>query len=249
MSANVTGLMAAPEMESMEMDMAAAAMPMQKVAVRAAQINTEGFVGEYNITGPATVKADGTQAKLLVGAFDVKTALQVQVKPALSNDAYLVVKATLQGDAPILPGQVNLFRDGAYIGQTHVKMLRPNDVTELAFGIDDNVTVKRNMIKDERSEAGLLTKETTVERHYVTDIQNLHKAPVQVAVLDSVPVSKDERVRVEILKANTTAGYESDLKNVKGITRWIKDMAPNSKTQVNLGWKVSWPKDQSISGL
>lgn len=249
-ASNMSGVASAPmetmDLAVMEEEMAPVA---KKASFQAAQINTEGFVGEYKITGPATVKSDGTKAKLLVGGFETETALQVQIKPQISTDAYLVVKAKLLGDAPVLPGQVSLFRDGAYIGQSHMKMLRPDDATELAFGIDDNVTVKRNILKDERSEAGIITKDSVIEKHFVTEIQNLHKDDIQIAVLETIPASRDERIRIEILADKTTAGYETDLKNVKGVTRWMGTLTPKQKTAINLGWKVSWPKGQNISGL
>lgn len=219
------------------------------VSFKAAQINTEGFVGEYKITGPANVKSDGTHSKLLVGGFETKTWKQVQIKPQYGTDAYLVIKTKLKGDAPILPGQVNLFRDGAFIGKTYLPMLRPNDVEELAFGIDDNVRVKRNTLKNQRSVAGMITKESVIERHYVTEIQNLHKDPIDIAVLETVPVSKDKRLRVEILKDKTTQGYEADLHNVKGVTRWTQTLKPQEKSKVMLGWKVTWPKGENVSGL
>ncbi|MGH1378229.1 MAG: mucoidy inhibitor MuiA family protein [Alphaproteobacteria bacterium] len=219
------------------------------VSIQAAQINTEGFVGEYKITGPANVKSDGTKSKLLVGGFDTQTWKQVQIKPQYGTDAYLVIKTKLKGDAPILPGQVNLFRDGAFIGKTHLPMLRPDDVEELAFGIDDNVTVKRNTVKNENSEAGMITKESVVERHYVTEIQNLHKDPVDIAVLETVPVSSDKRLRIEILKDKTTQGYETDLHDVKGVTRWIQTLKPQGQSKINLGWKAVWPKGENVSGL
>ena len=222
---------------------------VERAMTKAAQINTEGFVGEYKITGLASVKSDGTKSKLLIGGFETEDSLQVQIKPQISTDAYLVVKAKLKGDAPILAGQVNLFRDGAYIGQSYMKMLRPDDETELAFGIDDNVTVKRNTLKDERSEAGLITKDSVIEKYFVTEIQNLHKEAIQIAVLETVPSSKDQRIRVEILKDKTTAGYETDYKNIKGLTRWLGALNPQQKTAIKLGWKVSWPKGDNISGL
>ncbi|MGN7438145.1 MAG: mucoidy inhibitor MuiA family protein [Alcanivorax sp.] len=219
------------------------------VAVKTANINTEGFVGEYVITGPSTVASDGSKAKQLIGSFETENKVVVQVKPQLSTDAYLVVNATLKGEALVLPGQVSLFRDGAYIGQSYMKMLRPDDETELAFGIDDNVTVKRNTVKDERSEAGMITKDSVIERHYVTEIQNLHKTPVDIAVLEAIPSSKDERINIEILSEQTTPGYKTDLNNIKGVTRWMTTLQPKQQSTVKLGWKVSWPKGDNISGL
>lgn len=225
------------------------AVAPKKAAFRGATINAGGYVGEYAITGPATVKADGTQAKLLIGTFETENALEVQIKPQISSEAFLVAKVTLKSEAPILPGQVNLFRDGAFIGQAYTKMLRQGDESTLSFGVDDNVAVTRNMLKDEKSEAGLITKDNVVERHVVTEVKNLHKKPVKIAVLETVPVSKDEKIRVEILKNITTPGYESDLNNVKGVTRWAAELTAGQAAQVKLGWKVSWPKGDNISGL
>lgn len=214
-----------------------------------AQINTEGFVGEYNITGPSTVPSDGTQSKLLIGAFETDNAAQIQIKPQFSAEAYLVVKTKLKGEAPILPGLVNLFRDNAFIGQGNLPMLRPGDAQELAFGVDDKVTVKRKTLKDERAESGFAFKEQTLERHVLTEVQNLHKTDIEIAVLETVPTPQDERIRVEILKDVTTPGYEADLHDMKGVTRWRIPLKPEEKTKVTLGWKVSWPKGENLQGL
>ncbi len=251
-SAQTAGSSVALEERAMEMDMAASALPVPieaKARSRGAQINADGYVGEYIITGPATVKSDGEQAKLLVGGFETDSAMQVQIKPQVGHEAYLVVNTTLKGEAPILPGQVSLFRDGAFIGKGHLPMLRPGDKEGLGFGVDDNVTISRNTLKDERSEAGLISKEVSLERHYVTEIQNLHKTDVEIAVLETVPVSQDQRIKIDILADKTTAGYESDVKDVKGVTRWVQTLKPKEKSKVNLGWKVTWPKGENISGL
>ncbi len=249
MAANVAVPMAEMELMSVDTVEEAAPVALRKASFRTAQINTGGYVGEYKITGPATVKADGTQAKLLIGTFETDNTLEVQVKPQMSSDAFLVAKTMLKSEAPILPGQVNLFRDGAFIGQAYTQMLRQGDESTLSFGVDDNVKVTRNILKDEKSEAGLITKDNVIERHFVTEIKNLHKKPVKIAVLETIPVSKDEKISVEILKTVTTSGYETDVNNVKGATRWAAELKAGQTAPVKLGWKVSWPKGENISGL
>lgn len=219
------------------------------VEMVAAVIDAQGFVGEYHITGPSTVKADGTQSKVLVGTFETESEIKVQVKPQLSTEAFLVSETVLKSEAPILPGQVNLFRDGAYIGQSNLPMLRQGDKQVLAFGVDDSVRVKRNMTKDERSEAGMITKDSVLERNFTTDIQNLHKEKMKIEVLETVPVAQNDRIRVEILKDKTTQGYVADKDKIQGLMSWGFELEPSGKQSVDLGWKVSWPKDQSISGL
>ncbi len=223
--------------------------PVRKARFQSAKINTEGFVGEYAVSGLVNVKADGTKSKVLIGSFETDNILEVQVKPQIDTKGYLVAKAKLKGDAPILSGKVNLFRDGAYIGQSYTDMLRPNDETQLAFGIDDNIMVTRNTLTDKHSEEGMISKSNVREKVFVTHIKNLHKQPVTLTVLETIPVSTDEKISVSILKDKTTQGYESDNDDVAGLLRWSMKLNAKKEAEVKLGWQVSWPKDKTISGL
>lgn len=243
----------APMAEGFSMDMAdemeeVAAAP-KAAQFAAATINTGGFVSEYVIAGLSEVKADGTESKLLVGAFETDSKVQIQIKPQLSTAAFLVARTKLKGEAPILPGQVSLFRDGAYVGQSHFPLLRPGEEQDLSFGVDDQVSAKRHVLMDEASEDGIISKDNNREKHFVTEIQNLHSRAVEVVVLETTPVSQNEKLRVEIVKEATTQGYEKDADKVKGLLRWVMNMTPKQKSDVKLGWKVSWPKDHHISGL
>lgn len=246
------GAAALYEDEAREMDAMAevAAAPMERqVNFQAATIETGGFVSEYKIAGPSDVKSDGTETKLLVGAFETESELQIHVRPQISTEAFLVAETVLKGEAPILPGQVNLFRDGAYVGQSYIAMLRPGEDYSLFFGVDDQVSVKRNILIDERKDAGVIARDNTLERHYVTEIKNLHKDAVKLVVQDTVPVAQNEKIEVKFITDNTTSGYAKDVDDVKGLLEWDIDLAAGAGTKVNLGWKVSWPKDHSISGL
>ena len=214
-----------------------------------AKMDTGGFVSEYKITGPASVTADGTESKLMVGRFDTDSLLQVHIKPQISTDAFLVSKAKLKGDSPVLPGAVSLFRDGAYVGQTSIPLLRPDEEHVMFFGTDDQVSVKRKVLKDEKKDAGMILRENTQERRFITEIMNLHTKPVQIVVKETIPTGRNEKISSEILKDETLAGYEQDSANIKGLLRWQFELEPKAKKDVKLGWKVTWPKDTSLSGL
>lgn len=246
-------LSAAPQAASLaeaDYELADDGMALNKeIVMQTAEIKTGGFVSEYIIPGPSTVKADGSESKLKIGTFETENTLQVQVKPQLNDKAYLVSRAKLKGEAPILPGQVNLFRDGAFVGKMSIPLLRPDEEQDIGFGIDDQVSVKHSVMKDERSSAGVIVKDTEIERHYVTEIKNLHSQPINLVVLQTVPVTTDEEIKVEILSKQTLEGYDNDFEDVKGLLRWNFQMEPKSDKRVGLGWKVSWPKDKNINGL
>ncbi|MCB9988046.1 MAG: mucoidy inhibitor MuiA family protein [Rhodospirillales bacterium] len=237
---------------AMEENMAmssAAPVPMREAEFAVAEIETGGFVSEYKIPGPAVVLADGSETKLMVGAFDTESAIMIHVKPQMSTDAFLVAQTKLKGESPLLPGPVSLFRDGAFVGQSALPLLRPAEEYALYFGVDDQVSVTRKVMLDERKDAGVISRDNTLERHYVTAIQNLHNQPVTVVVAETVPTPRNEKIDVKLVKDNTTAGYEEDADDVKGLLRWEMKLAPKAEKKVVLGWKVTWPKDQNLSGL
>jgi uncharacterized protein (TIGR02231 family) len=173
----------------------------------------------------------------------------VKVKPTVSAAGFLVAVTKLGGEAPLLPGNASLFRDGAFIGSIGLPLLRPGEETDLSFGIDDQIVVKQRVLADKTGESGVISKDTTRTRLTVTELQNLHKMPVKIALLQTVPVSRNEAIKLEMLAADTTAGYAKDVDNIKGQYRWTLDLAPQQKSEVKLGWTLSWPKEQSLSGL
>jgi uncharacterized protein (TIGR02231 family) len=214
-----------------------------------AQIETGGFVSEYKIPGPASITADGTETKVMVGSFATESQLQIHIKPQLSTEAFLVAKAKLKGESPILAGQVSLFRDGAFVGKSNLPLLRPDEEHSLFFGADDQVSVKRKVLKDEKTEAGMILRDNIQERHFITEIQNLHSKPVTIVVKESTPVGRNDKITTDIISGVTTSGFEKDSANIKGLLRWEFNLDPKAKRDLKLGWKVTWPKDTNINGI
>jgi uncharacterized protein (TIGR02231 family) len=237
------------EMSMDQLQMPAAAPVMKEAVFQAATINTGGFVSEYTIPGTTTVLADGTAKKVMISTLNVTSELVVKVKPQITAAGFLVAVTKLGGEAPLLPGNASLFRDGAFIGSMYLPLLRPGEETDLSFGIDDQIVVKQRPLDDKTGESGVISKDTTRTRIVVTELQNLHRQAIKVVVLQTVPTSRNDQIKLSMLADKTTAGYTKDVDNIPGQLRWILEMAPQAKQEISLGWTLSWPKDQNISGL
>lgn len=228
--------------------MAPAAVPVE-AEFKTATIETGGYVSEYKIPGMVTVTADNTTRKLMIGGLESSSTLLAQLRPAVSVNAYLIARTTLGGEAPLLPGSASLFRDGVFIGSANLALLRPGEVTNLSFGIDDQVVAKRQILADSRGSSGLIAKDTTLERKSVTAIQNLHRFAVKAEVLETLPVSQNEKIKIEVLPDATTSGYVKDADNVTGLAKWLLDLPAGGKNEVKVGWRISWPEGSQISGV
>ncbi len=224
---------------------------VKKAAPQAAQIDTGGLTAEYIIPGPSSVKMDGSESKLFITSLEVDTELERHIKPQHSKNAYLVANMVLEGeDNTMLPGMVNLFRDNAFIGKTNVQLIRSGQDFGMSFGIDDQIEVERKILKDEKAQSGMFVGKTDVlERHYVTEIANLRSDAVNIVVEEIVPASRNENVILKLVPDATSKGYKMDADKVKGLVRWSFSLGAKNEEAVKLGWQLSWPQGQQITGL
>jgi uncharacterized protein (TIGR02231 family) len=221
----------------------------QEAGFADAEIRNAGLVTEYVIPGPVSIKADGSESKVLCATFTTQNRLEVQVKPQLSTHAFLVSRVVVKGESVLLPGPASLFRDGAYVGTVAVPLLRPGQEQEIGFGIDDRVSVSRHVLHDERSGPGLLARHNQLERHLATVVKNQGPRPVDLVVLETIPAPRQDRIKVDILREATTGTYQKDVNDVKGLLRWSVPLAAGAESRITLGWRLSWPADEQLSGL
>ncbi len=214
------------------------------------KINTGGFVSEYAVTGTSTVLADGSERKVMLGDRSVASDLMIKVFPQITNTAFVVATATLEGDAPLLPGVVSLFRDGAFLGSSNLNMVRSGEKFDLGFGADDQVTVTQKTMKDEMGEGGnIISKQTTRTRITLAEIQNLHKNPIKLVVDQMIPTANNEEIIVTVNKDGTRTGFDQDADKIKGLIRWKMDLAPQQKEEFGLSTTISWPKGKTVTNL
>lgn len=223
---------------------------LKAISQQSADISSVGFTSEFAIPGVTSVPADGTQSKVLITTLETDSKISVHVKPQRDTKAYIVANIGISGDAPLLPGTVNLFREGAYLGKTHIPLLSPNKRHDLSFGIDDNIDVSYSTVKDETGESGiLLGVNKTAKRHTITEIRNLRDQAVDLVVMQTIPVSTDEKIKVDLSHKKTTPGFQEDNDNIKGLLTWSFELKPQESRDIKLGYSVAWPKGKNIVGF
>ena len=220
----------------------------EKAKARKAVIAATEFSAEYQIPGRSNVPSDNAPHKFTIGRDEMKVELAVRTVPKIIPKAYLFARAKYNGAAPLLPGPVSVFRDGVFIGKSQIKLLRPNEEFKLSFGVDDKIRVKYRLETGERSKEGIIRNRRRVERRYRTTVQNFHDRPIEVSVMDQIPVPQDKRIKVELLK-DSTKPTDRDPDGKRGIVTWTHTYDPNEKRVIQFGYSISYPRDQSVPGF
>lgn len=214
---------------------------IQKQAI----IEMAGFQALYGIQGRVSVDNSGTSKKVRIATDGYDATLNALVVPKLDASAYLTAVFTIKGEAPMLPGTVNLYRDGVFMGQGALPLLSPNEEAKLGFGADDLMKVKRAEVKRKKGEEGLISTSNVEERAWDIVVKNLHDVSIPVTVIDQMPFSANENVSVEPL-AQMTPPTDKDLNKKRGVVAWRFDLESKAEKILKFGYKVTWPQNMQV---
>jgi uncharacterized protein (TIGR02231 family) len=215
--------------------------------LRAGIVATE-FAAQYEIPGMASVPADDSAHKFVIADHAMTGKLAVRAVPKIAAVAHLFATFTYDGTDPLLPGSVSLFRDGAFVGTSSMALLRPQEERALGFGIDDKVHVDYWLEDGEQSTEGVFSSDRRIERRYRIEIDNYHSRPIEITVLDQLPVPQEERIEVEMLR-DTTKPTATDWEDRKGVLAWTATYQPDEQKVVKFGYAVTYPEDMAVPAL
>ncbi len=211
---------------------------------RAAKVDVQAFQAVYGIAGRTTVPDTGEVKRVQIDDMALDPALVVRTVPKRAEKAYLYAKITTAKGAPLLPGQVALFRDQVFVGNGWLPQLGPEEAHELGFGADDSVRVRYAVADEKRSETGIISTSKTDARSYRISVKNLHQRPIEVSVLDQVPVSQHADIAVE-LNAKP-APSRRDVDDKRGILAWDFKLTPAEERVIDLGYRATWPASKKV---
>ena len=218
--------------------------PLSKAGDVRASIEAQGFQAIYAIAGRVTVPATGEAKRVQIDDAQLDPALVVRTVPKRDTKAFLYAKVTMARGTPILPGPVSLFRDGTFVGTGNLPQLAPGEEHELGFGSDDAVRVRYAIAEEKRGETGIISSSKTDMRNYRITVKNLHERPIAVSVLDQIPVSQNNDIKIELI--GKTAPTKRDVDEKRGVLAWDMTLAPDEEKAIEFGYRATWPGGKKI---
>ena len=210
-----------------------------------AKVEVQAFQALYAIAGRVTVQDTGETKRVQIDDMQLEPALTVRAVPKLQDRAYLYAKITTGAGTPLLPGQVALFRDATFVGNGRLPLLAPGEEHELGFGVDDSIRVRHAIAEEKRSETGIISTSKTDARSYRLTVKNLHPRPMQLSVLDQIPVSQNADITVEL--TGKSAPTKRDVDSKRGVLAWDLKLEPNEERVIEFGYRASWPAAKKVT--
>jgi uncharacterized protein (TIGR02231 family) len=225
------------------------AMPEEAMADEApaafetARASNEQSSVAFHIPRTLDIPSDNSQHASVVAIETLPVSLEYQAIPKLSPHVFLKSEITNKTSYPLLPGKVSSFVGNTFTGSSHLKKVAAGEKFDLFFGADDQVTVKREELK-QRKEAGMFSSNRASFR-YLVSMTNFHNQPLTVTLLDQLPLAGDEEIKISLEEPS----LKPELVKSDGSLTWKIPLKAAETKELRFGILVEYPKDREINGL
>lgn len=230
-----------------EQVMAAAPAPAaMRAEEREAVLEAGDYEAVFRIPGRIDLASDGSEGSLRIGTRQITADLSVRAAPAFDQTAYLEASFVNTEEAPILPGEVSIQRNGVFVGRGQLAMVAPGAQTRIGLGADERVKIERKPVSRKENEPTWFGQTKQEVREFRTTVQNLHPFPIRTFIVDRIPISENTAITIEQLAA-TTAPNDKTVEGRRGVLGWTFDLAPNDTKEIKLAYRMRWPADRDVT--
>lgn len=210
-------------------------------------VEDEGLSVRLPVAGRSRIAGDGRSARLRIETLSLPATFESRATPRLVPVVFVAADVRNAAKWPLLPGRVELFSDGGYLGTTMMERTPEGGLMPFAFGLDESVQVRRVVLVEDARDPGFFGSTRRMLYGYRFELEASKEKPAKVRLLDQLPVSELDDVKVVLDRKKTTPGFE--LINADGHISWLVDVPAGGSQVVELHFVVEIPEKYDSSGL
>lgn len=175
------------------------------------------------------------------GAADTYRAVYAWEKP---QAAIVMAEFVLPDMAPLVPGQVRVYRDGSLVAEREIsEPWYAGDRFSTSFGEDTDIKVSPQSpdLFDQNSQNGKID--------YQSDIQVINQSTTAhtTRIYALLPLAGEKEIQVKPIWPQIPESTEAD--GVKGVVYWQKDLKGGESWTLQHGYSITYPQGKQIIGL
>ena len=232
-----------PEAE-MARDYAASVAEVEPVVAGSALAGVVGETVVYDYPTPVTLRHGADALRLPLDSHALTPEVVAEAVPRRDATAYLVADTVNATGAVILPGSASFYADGALVGRGALQLTAAGDKMKLGFGPLSGITLEHRIPDQVEGARGLISKSS--ERKEVAElrIHNLTGEEWPLRVIDQVPVSTQENLRIDW--SADPAPDQTDPDGKRGLLVWNGKIAAGEERAITLTTALRWPEEKVL---
>ena len=174
----------------------------------------------YRLPGTMSLASRSDKQLVQIAALKLPGETYYQAIPLLSTYVYRAAEVVNDSKVPLLAGPYSAYIGGEFVGRGNLHLVARGQKATIGFGVDTQLRCRRELVdkSDEISWGSRIQK-----FHYRLRLHNFKDAPVTVRMVDRIPATKSEDIRITLGKLSaplsTDPLYVRDRKD-RGVLRW-----------------------------
>ncbi|GEM_PF-5349939 len=207
------------------------------------QVKRTELFSTFSLAGRVTIPS-GNWHRIRLDSYSLPCRFQRYAYTFASSSVFLVAMTQNRSKYPMLPGQASLFLDNSFVRKVSLPMVPVGDSLSIAYGIDPGFKVEKKLVKRFRKETW--DNKIRIEYHYEITLRNLHGKPLDLTVIDRVPVSQDKQLKIKVMEMEPEP---SKFDRNSGKVEWNVRAEPSKTYKIRFGYAVEYPKGLVVRGL
>ncbi|KND91574.1 Protein F37C4.5, partial [Tolypocladium ophioglossoides CBS 100239] len=208
-------------------------------------VEETGLTTSFDLPGTKTLAPKNTPSKSRVAHTTFTNVEYSHVAVAKCKPvAYLKAKIKNTSKMTLFKGRASLTLDGSFMGKTTLPRCSADETFILSLGVDPAIKVTYPNPVVRRAAPGVFRQENTTMFIRSVTLHNTRASsgkPVSIVVLDQVPVSQDEKLRVGVLSpSNLAPGGGAVAAGVPGLDAWENKDWGKASASLKKDGEVSW---------
>jgi uncharacterized protein (TIGR02231 family) len=215
-----------------------------------APVERSGAAQVFRVPGNIDIPDDGAPHTLGLGEHKLPCRFEYVAAPVIAPGAHLRAIAINSTGAVLLPGELHVFHAGPdadeYVGATQLARTAEGAEIKLYLGLDDNITLKRELIERDTDKGSLL--QTGIRRitfGYRATLGNRTSQPQRIVFLDRLPVPRHEKIKQRVLDLRPQPASRTRLEQLT----WELTLAPDQEQRIEWRFVVEAPAEMQVLGL
>jgi uncharacterized protein (TIGR02231 family) len=209
---------------------------------------TEGLLAAtWTTPRRETIDGAGRSRTVPLARHTLKGTVTRLAAPRGDTTAYLTATVANDTGVPFLAGLARISLGDEFVGRAPLAATPPGGELKLSFGADPRLELERRVVERRHETGGVFGGDHVWRYHVRTTVKNRYAVVTALTLLDLVPVSRDEAIKVKLLDGSTPATGEDPQR--PGVKRWELKLGPKETRVVELRYEVRYPKDFPIQGL
>lgn len=195
----------------------------------------------FTVSEPYDIPSDASDYVVDLQSFTLDADYLYKAVPKMEEHAYLTASITDWEKLSLRNGSAGIYYEGTYMGETYLNVESAGDTLQISLGKDEDIVIKREEIIS-KEDVRLVSGDKEETFHYRISIRNNKQNKVRIALTDQYPISANDDIKVKEIEAS-----EGKVDPESKLIDWELELNPSAEKELNLKYRVIYPKNKTIN--